>query len=188
MNTAAQEARQQAEAIQRQARFRSGMKGVWDHVRGEHKRIQQRNEQEAYQALQRDRASKDDLIFQHIEQRRLLKTNLEKDILRTEEKRQQIALERDTFNQKATELTPPVPKPAQRRIEPISPPVPPIAPAFIEAAKPAQEQLPAPEPLPTPEPIKAHEPTREQRREAFMKIRQQDVAAKTRNRGFEPER
>ena len=52
-----------------QARFRKGAKGFWDRVRGEYKRIQQRNEREVLSALQRDRAGKDSLTLQHIEQR-----------------------------------------------------------------------------------------------------------------------
>jgi len=51
----AMESRQKAEALARQARFRPGLGGVWDHLRGEHKRIQRQNEAEAYTALSRDR-------------------------------------------------------------------------------------------------------------------------------------
>ncbi len=53
----------------RQERFRTGMKGLWDRLRGEHRRIQKQNEHEAYQAFMRDRAAKDALIFRQLEQR-----------------------------------------------------------------------------------------------------------------------
>lgn len=68
----AQERRQQAEAIERQSRFRTGLKGFWDKLRGEHSRIQQQNQGEAYQALMRDRQEKDALIFRQLEQRNAL--------------------------------------------------------------------------------------------------------------------
>lgn len=63
-------ARQEAEAIKRQERFRSGFSGVWDRLSGEHKRIQERNQFEAWQAEKRDQALRDQLIFRHLEERR----------------------------------------------------------------------------------------------------------------------
>ena len=56
----------------RQARFRTGLKGLWDFLRGEHKRIRQQNEHEAQDALARDRAERDRLVFRHLQQRRQL--------------------------------------------------------------------------------------------------------------------
>ncbi|WP_019959572.1 relaxase/mobilization nuclease domain-containing protein [Woodsholea maritima] len=66
------ESRHWAEARERQARFRPGLKGVWDHLRGEHRRITRQNEHDAYQAHLRDRAQKDALILSHIDQRKNL--------------------------------------------------------------------------------------------------------------------
>jgi len=63
------EARRISEVKTRQMRFRHGMKGFWDRLRGEHKRIQEKNEREAYQAYTRDRAAKDALVFQQLQQR-----------------------------------------------------------------------------------------------------------------------
>ena len=60
------------ESRARQERFRTGLKGVWDRLRGEHGRIQEQNEREAMEALERDRAEKDRLVFGHLEQRRKL--------------------------------------------------------------------------------------------------------------------
>ena len=65
--------RQQEAARQRQARFRPGVKGLWDRLRGEHKRIKEQNEREAAAALRRDRAEKDQLVFDQLAQRRMLK-------------------------------------------------------------------------------------------------------------------
>jgi MobA/VirD2-like, nuclease domain len=66
----ATEKRQIQETQQRQARFRIGIKGIWDRLRGENKRIQEQNTVEAKAALTRDRSEKDQLIFQQLAQRR----------------------------------------------------------------------------------------------------------------------
>jgi len=64
--------RQAVEIKTRQARFRSGLKGFWDRLSGQHKRIQKRNELEAYEALMRERQQKDRLIFEHLTHRQQL--------------------------------------------------------------------------------------------------------------------
>ncbi|MBL4619851.1 MAG: hypothetical protein JKX88_07120 [Marinicaulis sp.] len=46
------------------------MKGLWDRLRGGHKRIQDQNEREAYQAYVRYQSAKDALVFQQLQQRR----------------------------------------------------------------------------------------------------------------------
>lgn len=66
------EARRWEEARQRQARFRTGLKGVWDWMRGETQRIRERNEADARAAMQRDKAEMDTLIFAQLEERRRL--------------------------------------------------------------------------------------------------------------------
>ena len=60
------------EAKARQARFRRGLKGLWDRMRGEHRRIRLLNEQEVKDASIRDRAEKDELIFSQLSERRQL--------------------------------------------------------------------------------------------------------------------
>jgi hypothetical protein len=64
------EARRGREARQRQARFRTGLKGIWDWARGENRRIRERNEQEAMDAARRDRTEIDALIFAQLEEKR----------------------------------------------------------------------------------------------------------------------
>ena len=64
------EARRIAEAKQRQSRFRKGLGGFWDRLRGEHRRIRQLNQCETAAARKRDAALKDALVFKHLEQRR----------------------------------------------------------------------------------------------------------------------
>ena len=66
-------ARQAREAKLRQARFRSGLSGLWDRLRGAHRQIKTENETEAWQALQRDRTQTDELIFMQIEERQVMK-------------------------------------------------------------------------------------------------------------------
>ncbi len=62
--------RQIDEAKTRQSRFRTGLKGIWDRLRGEHRRVRALNLQEADAAKQRDAREKDTLIANHLAQRR----------------------------------------------------------------------------------------------------------------------
>lgn len=65
--------RQQQEAIERQARFRTGLKGLWDRINGQHKRITQQNQLDAAAAQKRDRRERDRMIAEQLQQRRMLK-------------------------------------------------------------------------------------------------------------------
>lgn len=67
-----QEHRRNAEVRMRQSRFRLGVKGLWDRIRGEHGRIRRLNEQEADLAAKRDSVEQDVLIAKHLNQRRSL--------------------------------------------------------------------------------------------------------------------
>lgn len=78
------ETRQLAEAEARQSRYRSGLAGLWDRLRGEHAKIRDRNALEAYESLLRDRREKDALITQHLDQRSKLKSQHDKDAQRVE--------------------------------------------------------------------------------------------------------
>lgn len=60
------------EVQKRQARFRKGLQGLWDRVRGERRKIREQNELEAWQALQRDQKQTERMIFQHLDERRML--------------------------------------------------------------------------------------------------------------------
>ncbi len=64
--------REQRERIERQARFRKGLAGLWDRLRGEHKRLALQNRQEAASCQQRDKVERDKLIFQQLAERRAL--------------------------------------------------------------------------------------------------------------------
>ena len=89
-----QEARRIEANRTRQARFRKGLKGLWDRLSGEHRRISQQNEREATEAVAKDRAEKDQLAFRSLEDRRQL------EIFRHDIRRQHVKdrhkLERDT--------------------------------------------------------------------------------------------
>jgi len=88
-----QEQRRIEESRIRQARFRTGFKGLWDRMRGEHKRIQQQNEQEADISTSRDRGKVDQISFRHLDQRQRL--NIFRRQTRHEYTRERQRLERD---------------------------------------------------------------------------------------------
>ena len=94
-----QQYRWQQEARVRQSRLRPGMRGVFDRLTGQRRRIREQNEREAWQALLRDRQEKDALIFDQLEQRRAIKERVRstktKTAERTHELRRDISEVRD---------------------------------------------------------------------------------------------
>jgi relaxase-like protein len=94
-----QETRRATENKERQSRFRSGLGGLWDRLRGEHKRIQFQNEREASASLSRDRGQKDALVFRHIEQRRHFTRSCNHDRTKLAELRQDLMRDRKTYSQ-----------------------------------------------------------------------------------------
>lgn len=95
------ETRQKAEALARQARFRPGLSGMWDHLRGEHARIRRENELAAYAAHERDRKQRDELIFQHIEERQRLHQDRSRERLDQLRQRQDVRTDARTFAERA---------------------------------------------------------------------------------------
>ena len=67
-----QDERQQRETQIRQQRFNTGLRGLLDRVSGRYKQLKEKNEQEAYQSAKRDQQERDNLIFEHLQQRRRL--------------------------------------------------------------------------------------------------------------------
>lgn len=63
-------------AKERQARYRTGLIGLWDRLRGEHKRTRERNEREAAEAAKRQREERNQLVAQHLSARQQLKAML----------------------------------------------------------------------------------------------------------------
>ncbi len=96
-----------AEVKAQQARFRTGLKGVWDWVRGENKRISQENEADAAKSLARDTAEREKLIAQQRQQRQHLMQRLQhsRETLRTQHK--QVTQDRQHYRTLAN--TPPEP-------------------------------------------------------------------------------
>lgn len=64
--------RRQSEQAERQERFRKGLAGLWDRLRGEHKRLAEQNRLEAMACQQRDKTQRDALIFRQLGERRSL--------------------------------------------------------------------------------------------------------------------
>lgn len=89
------EARHLAETKERQSRFRSGLSGLWDRLRGEHSKIRDRNALEAYESLLRDRQKKDALIAQHLDQRGTMKAQQAKESKRFERIERNLKQEED---------------------------------------------------------------------------------------------
>jgi len=96
------EQRRVLEIQHRQARFRKGLGGVWDHLRGESKRIRKGNECEALQSMLRDRAEKDAIIFKHLEQRQRFSLKIRIERAKITEQKQGIRRERENFQEMKT--------------------------------------------------------------------------------------
>ena len=73
----AQQKRFERETKIRQDRLGSGIRGIWNRMTGRYARIKKQNELETYEAMLRDRAEKDKLIFHHIEQRQSLQQKID---------------------------------------------------------------------------------------------------------------
>lgn len=68
-----QKQRREGEAIERSQRFRKGLKGVWDILRGEHARIERENKANHAASLKRDQAELQAQIEKHGKERQTLK-------------------------------------------------------------------------------------------------------------------
>ncbi|MEP1932174.1 MAG: relaxase/mobilization nuclease domain-containing protein [Nisaea sp.] len=64
-----QSARWKRESELRASRFGTGIKGLWQRLSGQRQKVIERNEQEAYEALQRDRAQRQRLIEAQLKER-----------------------------------------------------------------------------------------------------------------------
>ncbi|MCG8695283.1 MAG: relaxase/mobilization nuclease domain-containing protein [Minwuiales bacterium] len=95
----AQRERQEQEAVARQARFKKGLGGLWDRLRGEHRRIREHNEREAETAALRDSNEKDNLIFAQLAQRRTLKQRVLTFKERYTEQRRELDADRAQFEE-----------------------------------------------------------------------------------------
>jgi hypothetical protein len=85
----------------RQERFRTGLAGFWDKLRGEHRRLREENEKDAYDCLLRDRRQKDDLIFAQLEARRALADRHRQELERLQDQQRGLAEDRTRLEQTA---------------------------------------------------------------------------------------
>lgn len=105
-----QELRSTAETKARQDRYREGLRGLWDKLRGEHARIKAQNEREAYEAYKRDQTERDRLVQRHLDQRRNLTQRYSKQ--REEAKEVRSSLRDDWRKYQEMRSPPPTPAPA----------------------------------------------------------------------------
>lgn len=99
------EARRVRETQARQARLRTGWRGLWDRMTGTHAKTKTQNEQEALEAHQRDRAERERLIFRQLDLRRTLDQQIKQ--ARQEQVEQVGELHRDIANYREFGKEPP---------------------------------------------------------------------------------
>jgi hypothetical protein len=166
----AHSARQEAEARARQERFRSGLKGLWDRLRGEHRRILTQNLEEGRASARRDKEERDKLVFEHLRQRREVVTDQAQKRERHREVTRELQDDQQVFAAAAKGMEKPQaverPKPAR------APPEPKLAPTRPQSLSDHWQQAAKPEPSP---PSKSD---RDIRKEEFMQ-RRRDAAPRS---------
>lgn len=158
--------RHEAEARARQERFRSGLKGLWDRLRGENRRISAANLQEAAKAATRDKAERDRLVFEHLRQRREIVQTQARQRERYREASKELKTDREKF---AAATRDNAPAPNRRPEKPRAGREPPKAPPKERAPR-LSEKFEASSSQP-PEQTAALE--REKRREVFKDRRRE---------------
>ncbi|MFD1199126.1 relaxase/mobilization nuclease domain-containing protein [Brucella gallinifaecis] len=88
-----QDERWQAENAARSERLAKGLSGFWQRVSGKAKAIREQNEREAIEAMRRDRAQRDRLVFAQMEERKTLQSKF--DILRERQMRDRRLMARE---------------------------------------------------------------------------------------------
>lgn len=93
------EERRTREGLQRQARFRKGIQGLWDRVRGEHSRIRSENETDAWKAHLRDQQQTDDVVFRQMDERQSLKRQQEAEMSHINDRAHDLARDMQKFRE-----------------------------------------------------------------------------------------
>ena len=88
-----QQQRQRQETKDRQKRYNTGLRGLWDRITGKHRKLKAQLETEAYQAAQRDQRERDQLIFRQLEARQALEQRITQ--LKTFDNRREQSVSRD---------------------------------------------------------------------------------------------
>ena len=73
-----QEARWNAESLERAARIRKGLRGLWDRLTGRHRQMRDQNDQEVKAATSRDRSERQSLIDTQLLERRRLRREVKR--------------------------------------------------------------------------------------------------------------
>ena len=105
----AQAARSLEETKIRQARFRHGLKGLWDKLRGEHRRIEAINTREAEASKKRDRSERDKLAKTQLSQRRQIQIFRHRERQELKEHQRVLSRERETLRPPPMAHTPTAP-------------------------------------------------------------------------------
>ncbi len=102
--------RELREQMERQARFRKGLAGLWDRLRGEHRRLAEQNRLEALACQQRGKQALDALVFKQLAERRALNARANARLAQVKQHKREldadkqriadIAQERDAFTRK----------------------------------------------------------------------------------------
>jgi len=180
-----QKQRWETEARERAARLRtSGLKGLWQRFSGKQAQITKQNEWEAYQALQRDRAQKDELIQAQLSERRQLQAEIVAARDHHKQTLREIAHDRERYARMERDPATPLqkdfaqakaPQPEEKVEVPQSPKAP--------QREPAQPQQAKPEPRPHVQP-----PAQPSHQERLDRLREQTPHTPQRNRGLDFER
>lgn len=94
------------ETTERQARFRRGLRGLWDRLNGTHKQTQKRNEIEAQNAMRRDRREQDQLIQRQLRDRNRLNDMQVRDQKKRHSIKQELKRDKQAFAARASLLLP----------------------------------------------------------------------------------
>lgn len=97
----AQQERWAREMRERAQRLRTGVRGIWDRLTGQHRRMRDLNERETIAALQRDRAQRQTMIDAQLRERRTLQTEMIANRRRQAEQLRELRQDRDRYSQRA---------------------------------------------------------------------------------------
>lgn len=100
-----QERKRIAANQERQARFARGLSGIWDRLRGEHKRIRQHNEREAFEQARADQQRRDEMIWRHLQERQRI------EVFKLRHRTRANAIERDLMHDRQRYASAPMPEP-----------------------------------------------------------------------------
>ncbi|MEW5421952.1 relaxase [Amorphus sp. 3PC139-8] len=181
-----QKQRWETEARERAARLHtSGLKGLWQRFTGKQAQITRQNEWEAYQALQRDRAQKDELIQAQFSERRQLQTEIVAARNHHKEALREIAHDRERYARMERDPASPLQKDFAQAQAPPNAPQPPERVQETDTPKAPQREPQQAQPEPQPQ---VQPPAQPSHQERLDRLRQQTPHTPQRNRGLDFER